>query len=282
MTLQQTEGMAAAITCIESRLGGQLDLNAVAEAAGYSKYHLHRMFAAAVGMTPHEYIRRRRLTEAARLLVYSTQPVADVALSTGYASQQAFAAIFKALYKKTPREYRERRVFYPLQLEFTPCRLPAGDAAGGPARAVLEDIPDWMAFASLVVGGFPGFDAAEHTAHLRRQIAEGQALLVRSGGSVIAAAAFSRRTGNVGFFAVHPQYRRGKAGPALLDSIVRQTAPDREISISTFRAGDRADTGQRLDYQRLGFVEAELLTEFGYPTQRLVLPPRQGGGGGHG
>lgn len=275
MTLQQTEGTAAAITCIEARLGEKLDLNAVAEAAGYSKYHLHRMFAAAVGMTPHDYIRRRRLTEAARLLVHSTRPIADIALSAGYASQQAFTAIFKTLYKKTPQEYRERRVFYPLQLEFAPCRLPAGGAAGEPAQAVPEDIPDWMSFASQVVGGFPGFDAAEHAAQLRRQIAQGQALLMRAGGSVAAAAAFSRRTGDIGFLAVHPQHRRGKAGSALLDSIVRQIAPDREISISTFRAGDLADVGQRLEYQRLGFVEAELLTEFGYPTQRLVLPPRQ-------
>ena len=49
--------------------------------------------------------------------------------------------------------------------------------------------------------------------------------------------------------------------------------PGRPIAITTFRAGDRADTGQRAAYRRLGFREAELLTEFGYPTQRMVLRP---------
>ena len=49
----------------------------------------------------------------------------------------------------------------------------------------------------------------------------------------------------------------------------------REISITTFREGDKADTGQREEYKRLGFAESELLTEFGYPTQRLILPPKQ-------
>ena len=49
----------------------------------------------------------------------------------------------------------------------------------------------------------------------------------------------------------------------------------REISITTFRQGDKADTGQREAYKRLGFAEAELLTEFGYPTQRFTLPPKQ-------
>ena len=49
----------------------------------------------------------------------------------------------------------------------------------------------------------------------------------------------------------------------------------REISITTFREGDKADPGQREEYKRLGFAESELLTEFGYPAQRLILPPKQ-------
>ena len=49
----------------------------------------------------------------------------------------------------------------------------------------------------------------------------------------------------------------------------------REISITTFREGVKADTGQRAAYKRLGFAESELLTEFGYPTQRLILQPKR-------
>ena len=44
-----------------------------------------------------------------------------------------------------------------------------------------------------------------------------------------------------------------------------------EISLTTYREGDKADTGYRKEYLRLGFSEKELLTEYGYPTQRLVL-----------
>ncbi len=50
----------------------------------------------------------------------------------------------------------------------------------------------------------------------------------------------------------------------------------KEISITTYRAGDKADTGYRKVIQELGFAEAELLTEFGYPTQRFVLPKAAG------
>ena len=87
------------------------------------------------------------------------------------------------------------------------------------------------------------------------------------------ALAFSRRTGNIDFLTVHPQYRERRIEETLLGHLARNLPAGRQIGITTFREGDRADTGQRKAYQRLGFREAELLTEFGYPTQRLLLQP---------
>ena len=52
----------------------------------------------------------------------------------------------------------------------------------------------------------------------------------------------------------------------------------KEISITTYRAGDKADTGYREELYQLGFAEKELLVEFGYPTQRFVLPQKHKGG----
>lgn len=46
---------------------------------------------------------------------------------------------------------------------------------------------------------------------------------------------------------------------------------DIPISITTFREGDKADPGYRKVFQNLGFTEAELLIEFGCPTQKLIL-----------
>ena len=55
----------------------------------------------------------------------------------------------------------------------------------------------------------------------------------------------------------------------------------RELSITTFREGDRADTGHRRAIKGLGFAEAELLVEFGYPTPvsytHLTLPTNSRG-----
>ena len=42
--------------------------------------------------------------------------------------------------------------------------------------------------------------------------------------------------------------------------------------MTTYREDDKADTGHRDLLKQLGFAERELLVEFGYPTQRFVLP----------
>ena len=44
-------------------------------------------------------LRRRQLTEAAKLLVFSKKPIIEIALMSDYESQQAFTDIFKAILK---------------------------------------------------------------------------------------------------------------------------------------------------------------------------------------
>lgn len=67
---QSVISIEAVIDYIESHLDGKLELETVAEAVHYSKYHLHRLFTETVGMTIHDYVQRRQLTEAAKLLVF--------------------------------------------------------------------------------------------------------------------------------------------------------------------------------------------------------------------
>lgn len=278
MNGHKIESIASVISYIEACLYEKLDLDTVAGAVCYSKYHLHRMFTDTVGITPHDYILRRRLTEAAKLLVFSERPLIEIALLAGYESQQAFSAAFKAMYKETPLEYRRNRAFYPLQLEFKLNRNPSAPNEAvfwEISYAVPEDIPGWMEFASLVIDGFPRFEEKAHLEQVKGYIQRRQALILRDGAAVAGAAAFTDRTGSVDFLAAHPQYRRRGIEKALLDFMARNCFAGPEISVTTFREGDRADTGQRKEYLGLGFAGAELLTAFGYPVQRLVLRPEQ-------
>lgn len=106
------------IDYIEIHLEEKLDLDNIARQAGYSKYHLHRMFTSIVGFTVHNYIQRRRLTEAARLLVFTDKSIIDIALSSGYETQQSFTIGFKAMFKYSPQVFRRKHEFYPFQLKF--------------------------------------------------------------------------------------------------------------------------------------------------------------------
>lgn len=93
---------------VEARLslGEGLDLEKIAGHAGYSKFHLNRMFCEVTGCTLHRYVKERRLTEAARKLVQEKTSIADIAWEASYQSQQAFTLAFKQAYKCTPQTYR--------------------------------------------------------------------------------------------------------------------------------------------------------------------------------
>ena len=267
----------AVIDYIENHLDGKLELKTVAEAVHYSKYHLHRLFTDTVGMTIHDYVQRRQLTEAAKLLVFSDQPIIEIALICGYESQQSFSSAFKAMYKSPPAEYREKRCFYPLQLRFTLHRsMSAMEFTMQDIHlARREDIPDWMNLMRLVIDGYPVMDEDDYSAKLEESIDEKRALVLKAGNVLIGAMAFTYFPGSIEFLGVHPQYRNRGLQRLFLDALLEIYLPGREISTTTYRAQDKADTGHRNLLLQLGFAEKELLTEFGYPTQRFVLSPQK-------
>ena len=97
--MKRIDKVMEVIGFIEDNLTEKLELDEIAEEVHYSKYHLHRVFSDTVGLTIHEYIKRRQLTEAAKLLVFSDRPIIEIALLAGYKSQQAFTTIFTDMYK---------------------------------------------------------------------------------------------------------------------------------------------------------------------------------------
>ena len=106
------------INFMEEHLKDDLNLNDIAKFTGYSKYHLNRIFSETVGCTMHKYIQRRRLTEAAKQLVYTDIPIIEIALEAKYDSQQAFTLAFRQLYLQTPQNYRENGIFAPKQTKY--------------------------------------------------------------------------------------------------------------------------------------------------------------------
>lgn len=273
MCMQDIDVIEHAIAYIEAHLDGKIELDEVAEAVHYSKYHLHRMFTEMTGMTIHDYALRRQMTEAAKFLVFSERAILDISLDCGYESQQAFTAAFKAMYKLPPAKFRELREFYPLQLRFRLEKdLKDREFTKADIRfAGEEDISCWMELVRLAIDGYPHLREDDYIQNLRGYIERKQALILKVNDVAAGVAAFSYETGSIEFLGIHPQYRKRNLAKIFLDRLMEEILPGVDMSVTTYRAGDRADTGYRKRFKELGFAERELLTEFGYPTQRFVL-----------
>lgn len=270
------EKVIAAIDYIENHLSDKVDLELVAEAVHYSKYYLHRIFTKTVGLTVHDYVKRRQLTEAAKLLVFSDKPIIEIAFIAGYESQQAFSDIFKLMYKKSPGQYRNDEEFYPLQLKYILNKNPMVldqkiDLEKEIQFASMEDISKWIELVRLVVDGFPCLDEKQYVEQLKDCIQKKQALILKDKDIAIGIMGITIATGSIDFLGIHPQYRKQGITQAFLKKAISLLITSDEISVTTFREGDKADTGYRNIFKNLGFAEAELLVEFGYPTQRFVL-----------
>ena len=276
------KNVTAAIDYIESHLHEKPDLDTIAEALHYSKYHLHRMFTGTVGLTIQTYAQRRRLTEAAKLLVFSDKPILEIALTAGYESQQSFTDSFRAMYKKAPNQYREEEEFYPLQLRYVLNENPVnleGEACLWQkiAYATEADIPEWMELVHLVIDGFPHLDEEQYLGQLREYIRNRLALILKDADTAVGIMAFHEMTGSIDFLGVHPQYRKKGIAKAFCEKALHELVCTEAITVTTFREGDKADTGYRKTIKSLGFAEAELLVEFGYPTQKFILQkPKDG------
>ncbi len=95
-----------ALWFIETNLSGELSLPEIASFAGISRFHLLRAFGAATGFSVIGYVRRRRLSEAAKRLTAGADDILAVALDHGYASHEAFTRAFRDQFGITPEAAR--------------------------------------------------------------------------------------------------------------------------------------------------------------------------------
>lgn len=77
-----------------------------AGAMGITERHLRRIFSAALGVTPQQYLQTRRLLLAKQLLTDTALPVSQVALASGYGSLRSFNTAFAAHYRLSPSQLR--------------------------------------------------------------------------------------------------------------------------------------------------------------------------------
>ncbi len=100
---------------IENNLGDDINALAIAGEFGLSPWHFQRLFKSLVGDSLGAYIRGRRLTRAAQLLIESDKGILDIAVDLAYNSHEAFTRAFKAQFGITPKEMRAQKPIFTLQ-----------------------------------------------------------------------------------------------------------------------------------------------------------------------
>ncbi len=84
-----------------------VDLERAAGVAGVSPFHFLRLFAAVLGVTPHQYLVRARLRRAARLLAGDEHPITEIALEVGFNDLSNFVRTFHRAAGVSPRRFRQ-------------------------------------------------------------------------------------------------------------------------------------------------------------------------------
>lgn len=101
-----TQVVRAIDRAIEDAPDASLTLARLARRAGLSLYHFLRTFQRVTGVTPHQYLLRARLRQAALRLLGEPRRVLDIALETGFGDVSNFNRAFRAEFGVSPRAYR--------------------------------------------------------------------------------------------------------------------------------------------------------------------------------
>jgi AraC-like DNA-binding protein len=99
--------LARVIQFVGAHMEEPIRLADLARAAGITRMHFAAQFRATVGMSPHEYLLKRRIRRAQTLLVDPKQRLVDVALSVGFQAQPHFTTVFRRYVGESPHRWRQ-------------------------------------------------------------------------------------------------------------------------------------------------------------------------------
>ena len=91
---------------IEAHLDEKISIESLADAIGLSMFHFARAFKQSEGVTPHDYLIRRRVKRAMELLASTDLPLSEIAVTVGFSDQSHCARRFREIVGVCPRDYR--------------------------------------------------------------------------------------------------------------------------------------------------------------------------------
>jgi AraC family transcriptional regulator len=104
--IQNSAAIARVVRQLECRRGEAIGLDQMAQIARLSRYHFLRTFKSVTGITPHQWLLRARLRDAAQRLAATRASVTDIALDSGFDDLSNFIRTFRAEFGLSPSKFR--------------------------------------------------------------------------------------------------------------------------------------------------------------------------------
>lgn len=263
--------LLTALVHVQTHLDDDLPLDELAQVAGFSSFHFHRIFRSIVGESVKEHIRRLRLERAAHQLRHSSEPVTSLALEAGYETHESFSRAFRKAFRRSPLSFRQARGIRMTRTRGTLVRydrsgaragfrpLPAPSRRNPASMAVrFEKLPQWRVAFVRHTGPYADADIA-----IRRlaQWAGPQGLLNRD--AVIFGIAHDDPD-------VTPAWSlRFDAALGIPDGV---TPSARGVGVQVLPAKTYAVTEHRGSYETLGNTYSRFCGEWLPSSGRLALP----------
>lgn len=90
---------------VQANLAGELRIAELSAVVHMSPYHFARLFKKSAGVSPRQFVIRRRIEAATILLADRQVPIRDVARAVGFGSQSHFTSTFRRVTSVTPGNY---------------------------------------------------------------------------------------------------------------------------------------------------------------------------------
>ncbi|MEW9080923.1 GNAT family N-acetyltransferase [Terrisporobacter glycolicus] len=141
--------------------------------------------------------------------------------------------------------------------------------------ATMSDFLSLMELVRLVSWNFPGLETEENILDyertLHKNINRQSAICAKENSKVVGILLFSTKHNVLSCMAVHPGYRRRSIARQMISMMFTKLDITKDITVTTFREYDERGIAPRELYKKLGFLEGELIKEFDYPLQKLIL-----------
>lgn len=119
IVMEWTTALKTTLKYIEDNLRGEIDVEALSKKVFISQFYLQKGFQILTGYPISEYVRNRRLYEAANRIAASNEKIIDIALDFGYESHESFTRAFTRFHGASPSDVRKNPSLIKTFLPFT-------------------------------------------------------------------------------------------------------------------------------------------------------------------